>query len=128
MSCLKSNKIFLKEDVENKIRKTIENKVNVNNAAVLYNFSTLYNLSSLSKLTLCIIQRCFQLIADSQKFLELGFTSFVKIISCNELNCDSELEVFRIADRWLSYNIKERSKYMRDIFCVFVLSCYHTTL
>ena len=116
MSFLKTNKIFLKkEDIETEICKIIEDKINVYNTAALYNTSILYSLSSLSKLSLCYIERCFTIVADSHNFKELDYIAVVKILSSNELNLDSELEVFSAADEWLNHNVKERSKYARYV-------------
>ena len=42
-------------------------------------------------------------------------TSISKILASSELSITSEIEVFKVAERWLNYNIKERSKYAKDI-------------
>ena len=110
ISSLKICKLFLNDEVDSQIYKCIEDKINVNNVATLFNLSQLYHLSSLIKPSLCFIERCFSTIADSQIFLELNFVTVRKILSSSELNIDSELQVFNAAYSWLSH-IKERSKY-----------------
>ena len=111
MSFLKANKIFLNEDAESEICKIAEHKIKVYNATALYNTSILYNFPGLSKLSLRLIERCFSKIAGSPKFLELNFKSVAKILSSDELNIDSELQVYFAANDWLSYNVEERSKF-----------------
>ena len=107
---MKISKLFLNDDVENQVYKCIQDKMKLNNTAVLFNLSQLYHLSSLTKPTLCFVERCFPTIADSQNFLEFDFVAVRKILSSSYLNIDSELQVFNATYAWLGHN-KERSKY-----------------
>ena len=93
----------------------MEDKVNVYNATATYNLSLLYSVPSLSKLSLCFIERCFSIVADSHNFKELDYIAVVKILSSNELNLDSELQVFTAADAWLNFNVEQRSKFSKSI-------------
>ena len=61
-----------------------------------------------------LIERCFPMIADSNKLFELDFISFIKILSSNHLKNDSELQVLNAANSWLCHDITERSKYAED--------------
>ena len=65
---------------------------------------------------MCLIERCFSIVADSQNFKELDVISVGKILSSDNLNIDTELQVFNSANTWLTYNITERSKYTRYLF------------
>ena len=116
MSSFKANKIFLKDDVESETCDITEGKINVYNAAATYNLSILYSLFSVSKLSLCYIERCFSMVADSNNFKELDVISVRKILSSDDLSIDSELQVYTAANSWLSYNINVRSKYARYLF------------
>ena len=115
MTSLKVNKIFLKDDVESDICEIIEDKVDVYTVAATYNLSLLYYVPSLSKVSLCFIERCFSIIADSHNFKELDYIAVVKILSSNELNLDSELQVFTAAAVWLNFNIEQRSKFAKSL-------------
>ena len=122
---LKTNNVLLDEGKENGIREYLENNINVNNAPLLYHSSNLYKLSGCSKLSLSFIERCFPMVAESNNFLELEFKYVLRVLSSDELNCDSELQVFNAANGWLYHNISERRKYAKHIFrCirVFLLS------
>ena len=72
-------------------------------------------LEELLKNSLCFFDRCFKTILDSKSFLDLDFKYVRKILSSDELNIDSELEVIAAADAWLSHNIAERSKYAKRL-------------
>ena len=108
---LKTNNILLDESKDEQICKQMENKVNVKNAIVLYYAAHRFKLSSLRNILLPCIERCFPIVAESNNFLELDFIHVAKIILSSDLNTDSELQVLRAADGWLSHNITERSKY-----------------
>ena len=110
---MKANKNLLDEVKENGLCEYLENKVNDIHAATLYNISKLFKLSSLSKLLLCSIERCFQMVAESKNFLELDISCIRKILSSSELSIDSELQVFNAADDWLCHGITERSKHAK---------------
>ena len=112
---MKISKLFLNDDVENQVYKCIQDKMKLNNTAVLFNLSQLYHLSSLTKPTLCFVERCFPTIADSQNFLEFDFVAVRKLLSSSGLSIDSELQVFNAAYAWLSLTT-ERSKYEKMIF------------
>ena len=53
--------------------------------------------------------------ADCDNFLELEFLSIRKVLSSNELNIDSELQVFNAADNWLCHDIIERRKNAKNL-------------
>ena len=109
------NKIMLVKNKERKIYKLVKSKLNVKNVAVLYFISQLFNCSIVSKDLLEFIERFFQTFVDSTSFLELDFKLVSKVVSCNELNIDSEMEVFNAVISWLGHN-KERNIYAKDLF------------
>ena len=115
MSYLKANKILLDVELRTKICSLYENLISFKNVATFYYSSKLFNLPRLSKLSLSFIERYFLMVADSENFLELDFNSVSKILSSNELNIESELQVINIAERWLCYNIEKRNKFARYI-------------
>ena len=106
---------MLNDDLENEIHTNVKDKCNVNNAVILYYLSHIFKLKSLPKISLKCIERCFQAIADTNNFQELYYILVNKILSSDELNIDSELEVLSAVESWISYNIKERSKHSKDL-------------
>ena len=112
---VKMNKIVFNEDVEIEIRKFLEDKISVENAATLYFISQQFQLSTLSDVLFAFMERSFTMFAGTCNFLELDFTSVAKILSSGELHIDSELQVFNAATKWLCHNVNERSKYAKDI-------------
>ena len=81
----------------------------------MYCAKIIFNWSNSTKVSMNLIERCFPMIADSNKLFELDFISFIKILSSNHLKNDSELQVLNAANSWLSHDITERSKYAKDL-------------
>ena len=110
----------LNENDEKEICQYIRHKISVKNVSAIYYFSHNFKLSDVSdeglfKLSLRFIERCFSLVANTQNLLELGYNSLAKIISSSDLNIDTELEMFYLAERWLCHKHAERSKYAKHI-------------
>ena len=107
--------MLLNEDVESKIHKHIENKINIQNVLNFYQLAKLFGLSCLANVSFKYIQRCFTMLVESQSFLELDYASISRIFASSGLLITSELEVYGAGDKWLSYNKEERSKFAEDI-------------
>ena len=112
---MKLNMILLNEIEVNKKDKTTTCITNVKNCLITHQISNIFYLPNSSKISMSLIERCFLMIGDSKNFLELDFYYVKKTISSNELNIDSELQVFNAADSWLSHDITQRSKYAKDL-------------
>ena len=108
-------KLSLNENACNKLSTIFEGKLHIINAASIFLFVNLFNLSSLQNTTLCYIERCFTVLVENESFLELEFKLISKILASSTLLITSEIEVFKIANRWLNHNIEERSKYAEDL-------------
>ena len=112
---VKSRKVIF-DDVDIVISNYIHIKISIENAAKNFIFfGRKFKLSKLSNILLRYVERCFSSIPDSQNFSNLDFVSFANILLGNNLNVDSELQVFKAAYAWLSHNISERSKYSKDV-------------
>ena len=61
------------------------------------------------------MERCFTMLVDTDNFLELDYNLVAKILESSKLFITSEVEVYNAADRWLSYNIKDRSKFAKRL-------------
>ena len=120
---IKVNNVLLEENVKNSIYISIENKINFNSIAALNCLSKLVKntnsfkklLEKLHKSSMRYTERNFKTIADSRDFLELDFKHVIRILSSDELNIDSELEVTFAADEWLSHDILERGKFAKRL-------------
>ena len=75
----------------------------------------MFNLSSRQPSTLSYIERCFSIVSDNESFLELELNFISKILASSELLITSEIDVLKIANRWLNYNIQQRTKYDKDL-------------
>ena len=115
VSSLKENKFLLIKDTKKEFYHYIGEKVVIKNVATLHYLSRLFSSLDASKLSLQIIERCFQAFVGSASFLELDFNTIAKIMSSSELNIDSELEVFNAVVSWLNYN-SERSVHAKNLF------------
>ena len=112
LAYLKFNVILLKEY---KMSKYMEDRISTQNVIIFYQLSTKYKLASLAKTTFCCIERCFTQVAENRNFLELDYTNVSKIIASSGLHIHSELEVFNLADNWISYDSEKRSKYASSL-------------
>ena len=112
---LKLNKLMLNEDENLKVLNWMKDKVAKNNVLTIYSLAKLYKLANFSDSSLLYIERCFQIVVETQNFLHLDFNLVVKILSSSELNIHSEVEVFNSAIAWLKHNIEERSKYSKQL-------------
>ena len=112
---LKTKQLLLDEDDGYKTCKKIRKKIDIENVAAVLFFAKIFKLSSLVKLSLNFIERNLSLISDSFKLLELDIICIEKVLSSEELNIDSEMEIVNIIEGWLLYKIDERSKYAKRL-------------
>ena len=110
------NKISLNEIECSKVCTILKENLQVKNATSVYCFVNLFNLSSLQISTLNYIERFFTIVSDNESFLELEYNFISIILASSELLITSEIEVFKVANRWLNHNIEERSKYAEDLY------------
>ena len=115
VKAIRFNKLYLNKNAVSTICTILKEKLQIKNAASVYQSVNLFNFSSLQSSILSYIQRCFTILSDNEKLLELEFSLVIKILSSSELLITSEIEVFKYADRWLNHNIEERSKYAKDL-------------
>ena len=115
VKAIRFNKLYLNKNAVSTICTILKEKLQIKNAASVYQSVNLFNFSSLESTILSYIQRCFTILSDNEKLLELEFSLVFKILSSSELLITSEIEVFKYADRWLNHNIEERSKYAEDL-------------
>ena len=119
---LKLNRLLLHKDVENKFVKYMADNITVEKVATYYKVASLFSLFLLYKQSLCYVERCFPMVADSLNFVNLDYNLVAKVVSRSELHIDSELQVYYALDKWLSHNIIERSKYAVDLMLKIRLS------
>ena len=119
---LKTNNILLDEAKDNEICKQMENIINVKNATKLFYLSHHFKSTKMSNISLLFIERFFQMVVESKTFLELDYIHVGKIISSDELNVDSELQIINVVEDWLSHKRTERSKYAKDLLLKIRLS------
>ena len=100
---MKFNKILLNEVGDDKIKKYMKSKIDIKNCVVIYCLSIIFKLSNSCKVSMSLIERSFQIIAESDNLLELDFLSLKTILSSSGLNIDSELQIFNAADCWLCH-------------------------
>ena len=112
---LKSNKIELDPHVKSKIYSHIKDKITPQNVATYYQLAYIFNMSNLFKVSTNYIQRWFTTVAETNNFLELDFRLVEKVLLDSDLDITTEIEVFNAADDWIGYNLKERSKYSKDV-------------
>ena len=85
---------MLKKDKNLEIFDFVKDKISKNNVLTFYSLAKLYKLGNISESSLLYIERCFQMIVETQNFLHLDFSIVAKILASSELNIHSEVEVF----------------------------------
>ena len=93
----------------------LKEKLQLKNAATVYQFVNLLNLPRLQNLTLSYIERWLTIVTNNESSLELEYNLISIILASSELLITSEIEVFKVANRWLNHNIEERSKHAEDL-------------
>ena len=112
---LKTNNVLLFKQLESKILMYLQNTTNIENAATFYQLARFINIPNFSQLIKNYVHRCFTMVAETENFLKLDFSFVAKILSSEQLNITTELEVFKAADNWLNYNVLERSKFAKEL-------------
>ena len=102
---------MLDKIIANQTNKWLEDKVSVLNCIPCLSFSKLFSHQEIFKMSLCVIERWFTTVADSESFLELDFTLVAAILNSSELLIDSELQVFNAMNAWLNRKCIERKKH-----------------
>ena len=114
-SALKFTNLTIKEDIQIVINDFFQDKLALRNATIFYHLAEIFNLTKFSKTVLNYIERCFKMTFENNNFMELDYALVLKLLSSSELNIDTELEVFQAANKWLSHNIEERSKFAKSL-------------
>ena len=112
---MKASKIFLNKDSTNKTENHITNKINYKNVAIFLKLSDLYKLCNVAKFAFNYIDGCLTFFAETKSFLNLEFKYVVKMLSSSNLNVTSEIEVFNIADNWITFNSEDRHVHAKDL-------------
>ena len=77
---LKINKILPKEDKIMKLNKVLHNKLTVKNVVAFYSLAKYYNLATIFETSLLYIERCFQMVVETQNYLHLDIILIAKIL------------------------------------------------
>ena len=81
IAATRSKKLFLNENKVSTVCKLLKEKLQIKNAALVYQFVNLFNLSTLKSSTLSYIERWFTIVSDNEKFFELEYNLISKILS-----------------------------------------------
>ena len=114
-SAIKLTKHSLNEGLISKAFENFNEKLKIQNAVLLFQLASKFNLSNVNITVLRFIERCFRMIVDTESFLELDFNTISKILASSSLQIDLEVEVYNAANKWLSYNSEERSKFAKQL-------------
>ena len=109
------NKLSLNENAVSPICKFLKEKLQIKNAASIYQFVNMFNLSSLENSALSYIERLFTIVSDNDSFLDIEYNLISKIFASSELLVTSEIEVYKAVERWLNHKFEERSKHAEDL-------------
>ena len=107
--------ICLLGGLRHKVLKKINIKINLKNAAKVYQIAKHFIFTDLTKLSLSYIERCFTMVCKTNDFLELDYTTVKKIVASSELRVSSELEVWKAAVYYVNHNYGKRKMFLKEI-------------
>ena len=113
ISILEAASYLGSKKAKSRISQYIYEQLNLKNYFFYYKLTKLYNLKSLKKFLSNFILQQYILNEDTSIFYELKYEDLCEILSCDELQISSELELFNAAVDWINYNQVERSKHMK---------------
>ena len=115
ISVLKLNKLGFNKDLNTKVSEHIKKKLSVQSVILFYQLAVMFNLGAICKITKSYIESFFATIIESKNFLELEFVFLAKLLSSSCLNIESEIEIFMVSDKWLSYKTEGRCKFAEEL-------------
>ncbi|PVD35896.1 hypothetical protein C0Q70_02865 [Pomacea canaliculata] len=92
-----------------------KDRLNVQNCLTLRAFADQYMCVSLVEATNKFIQFNFKQVSDTEEFYALGKQDVVEIISYDELNVNSEEEVFEAVLNWVKFKEAERKVFLPEL-------------
>ena len=104
LKCKKAKKI---------ISQYIFHKLNLKNYIFYYKLTKLYKIKKLNKFLCNFLLQQHILNEDTLTFYKLKYEDLFNILSCEELQISSELELFNATVDWINYNQVERGKHMK---------------
>ena len=110
-SAIKLAKSSLNEHLISKRFENSNEKIQIKNAVLFFTLASKFNLSDLNITVFRYIERCFNMIVETESFLELDFKTVSKILASSSLQIDSEVEVYNAANKWFNHNIEKRRSF-----------------
>ena len=95
------------------ISQYIYNKLNMKNYFFYYKLTKLYKLKNLNRVLCNFLLQQHILNEDTSTFYKLKYEDLFDILSCEELQISSELELFNAAVDWIKNNRNKRRKHMK---------------
>ena len=109
------NKILFNKDVSVKSNAKISEKINIENSVFTHQIAKIFFSTSLQKLIFNFIENVFQMVVETKCFLETDYDFISRLLGSSNLQIDSEVEVYNALNKWLSYNMEERSQYAKQL-------------
>ena len=106
---------MLNDKIDVVVLKYIIEKLDHRNILSYYNFARMFHLPEITEEASNYIERRFIAIAKTQNFLEFDFVIVNKILASSGLLVSSEVQIFDIANSWISYNTTQRSRFAKNI-------------
>ena len=97
------------------MKKTIEEILEIKKFAFSCQLARNFSLLSFYKTMLNYIECNFTMVVKTENFSKVDYASVSKILASSSLQVDTEFGVFHAANAWLSYNIKERSRFAKNL-------------
>ena len=88
---IRFNKISLNKYSVSTNCKILKEKLQIKNTASVHQFVNMFNLFSLKNSIISYIERCFIIVSDNKRFLELDYNFISKILASSELLITSKI-------------------------------------
>ena len=110
VALVKLSALSLRQETHEKVDEIVKGKLRARSVPLFNEIATIFVLPSLREATRSYMERWFACVTDNRDYLHLGYASVSRLLKSDSLLVDSEAEVCRAADKWLSFDVEERGK------------------
>jgi len=104
--------LFQFTEIETASCEFLKEQLDVSNCLGIEAFAALHGCVTLQNVASKVIQENFKDVAFQDEFLSLGLEQVVSYISSDQIDIDSEKDVFDVVLRWVKHKLEERKNFL----------------
>lgn len=106
---------YLLTEIVNACSEYLSGRVQMSNCLRFWNLATLYNMNALETATKQMFADNFTVLTEGDDFLNAQVDALILYFKQNDLNIESEKEVFNAVLRWIDHSPDERTKHFSTL-------------